>query len=94
MIIRLLESVKLPSGINLPTGEEWGHYIRPRAIYFDNNNASFIVFADYLYPRGKDVVAPRDINLAVENRVDLDDQRVVYSYLLGYSLRWHIRRKS
>jgi hypothetical protein len=76
MIIGLLESVELPRGVQLPTGEEWGHYIRPRAIFFDSNNVNFVVFADYLFPRGRenDVLVPRDINLGVANRVDLDDQ--------------------
>ncbi|MCL7944787.1 restriction endonuclease [Marinobacter sp. ATCH36] len=58
-IVRRLESVKLPEGDN------WNrHFIRPRAVYFDNKHENFTVFADYLYPRDKegDVASPQEID--------------------------------
>lgn len=58
-IVRRLESVKLPEG------ETWGrHYLRPRAVYFDNKHEQYTVFADYLFPEKKDVppLVPDAIN--------------------------------
>jgi len=59
----------------LPIGDEWSHhYIRPRAVYFDNANTQFIVFADYLYPRGKEneIISPRDIYLVLGDGISDD----------------------
>jgi hypothetical protein len=47
-IVRRLESVHVPK-----PGEFRNHYLRPRAVYFDNKHENFHVFADYLYPQGK-----------------------------------------
>jgi hypothetical protein len=58
-IIRRIEEIPLPEGDN------WNrHYLRPRAIYYDNKNEQFVVFVDYLYPTGelKNVLGPDQLN--------------------------------
>ena len=58
-IIKRLEAIKLPEG------EDWRHhYLRPRAIWYDNKNEQYFVFADYLYPTGslKNVLGPEELN--------------------------------
>lgn len=37
--------------ISLPGGEFKEHYLRLRAVYFDDKHEQFSVFADYLYPK-------------------------------------------
>ncbi len=48
-IVRRIESVKLP------TGTDWNrHFLRPRAVYFDDKHENFSVFVDYLFPRSQE----------------------------------------
>ncbi len=59
VIINRLESIPLPQG------DSWNHhYLRPRAIWYDNKHEQYFVFADYLYPVGalKDVLEPKELN--------------------------------
>jgi hypothetical protein len=44
-IVSRLESIKLPTGADFHH-----HYLRPRAVYFDNKHEQYSVFADYLLP--------------------------------------------
>lgn len=58
-IVRRLESIKLPDGT------DWNrHFLRPRAVYFDNKHEQFSVFADYLYPEKHEAKAlvPAELN--------------------------------
>jgi len=67
-IIRRLESIPLPKG------KDWEHhYIRPRGVYFDNKHEQFVVFADYLYPRGESetVLKPDAINDILQDGMGL-----------------------
>jgi len=44
-IVKRLESVPLP-------GQDFAwHYLRPRAVYFDDKHEQYSVFVDYLYPK-------------------------------------------
>ena len=59
------EIIKKIEKIPLPKGDDWArHYLRPRAIYYDNKNEQYYVFIDYLYPAGKleDVLEPKVLN--------------------------------
>ncbi|SDZ16230.1 restriction endonuclease [Tindallia californiensis] len=83
-IIDRLESIKLPKG------DEWqGHYIRPRAIYFDNKHEQFSVFADYLYPSNEEgeVLKPSDINKLLKDGQGLYSE----SNLMWLITFWDIR---
>jgi len=67
-IIRRLESIPLPEG------KDWKHhYIRPRGVYFDNKHEQFVVFADYLFPRGDSgsVIKPEVINDILQDGMGL-----------------------
>lgn len=81
-IVRRLESVAVPAG------SEWNqHYIRPRAVYYDNKHEQFTVFADYLYPEGqeKKVISPADLNKT------LKDGEVLYpdgSFITFWDIRY------
>jgi hypothetical protein len=69
-IVRRLECIKLP------TGTEWDrHYLRPRAVYFDNKHEQFSVFADYLYPEKHEAEA---LSPAALNEI-LKDGQGLYS---------------
>ena len=68
------EILKKLESISLPEGSDWkSHYIRPRAVYFDNKHEQFTVFADYLYPRGseKEVLLPEQINETLQDGMGL-----------------------
>jgi len=83
-IIRKLESIQLPEGT------EWNrHFIRPRAVYFDNKHEQFTVFADYLYPEDdkKSVVSPRQVDKFLQDGMGLylDDEA------MWYITHWDIR---
>jgi hypothetical protein len=85
LIVGWLESIKLPEG------ENWErHYIRPRAVYFDNKNEQYIVFADYLYPRGKDreVVLPRAINEVLHDGAGLHSDGTAEWYITQWDIRY------
>ncbi len=67
-IIRRLESIPILAGED---GNH--HYIRPRGVYFDNKHEQFVVFADYLYPRGdkKSVLQPKAIDEILQDGIGL-----------------------
>lgn len=57
--------VKRLKSIPLPKGDTWRHhYLRPRAVYYDNKNAHYFVYADYLFPTGslREVLDPEELN--------------------------------
>lgn len=83
-IVARIESIKLPKG------ENWNkHYVRPRGVYFDDKNEQYSVFADYLYPEGKQkkTLTPKQINAV------LKDGEGLYSdgQSMWYLTRWDIR---
>jgi hypothetical protein len=83
-IIKRLEEVKLPKG------DDWRrHYLRPRAVYFDNKNEDFSVFVDYLFPKdaGDSVLTPQQLNEV------LHDGEGLYSDGAGswYRTYWDVR---
>lgn len=83
-IVRRLKSIKLPSGT------DWNrHYLRPRAVYFDNKHEQFSVFADYLYPEKHESEA---LSPAALNEI-LKDGDGLYSDGSGmwYLTHWDIR---
>jgi hypothetical protein len=60
-VIQKLEDIKLPQGKEC---------IRSRAVCFDNKHQQFSVFADYLYPSGREAAAlsPAKLNVRVARR--------------------------
>src|SRR5262249_35303394 len=49
------ESVTRLESVQLFKDKDWNkHYLRPRAVYFDDKHEQYKVFADYLYPHGKE----------------------------------------
>lgn len=84
-IIRKLESIKLPEA------ENWeGHYLRPRAVYFDNKHENFTVFADYLYPRDKEntVVKPQEIDKVLQDGMGLYSEGETMWYITHWDIRY------
>jgi hypothetical protein len=84
MVLRL-------ESITLPTGEEWAHhYLRPRAVYFDDKHEQYTVFADYLYPRGKaqDVLRPSILNRVLRDGQGLYSGGGWMSHLTYWDIRY------
>jgi hypothetical protein len=84
-IIRKLESIKLPEA------KDWeGHYVRPRAVYFDNKHEHFTVFADYLYPRDKEdtVVTPQEIDKVLQDGMGLYSDGDAMWYITHWDIRY------
>jgi hypothetical protein len=84
-IVDRLESIQLPEGDDWKT-----HYIRPRAVYFDNKHDQFIVFADYLYPEDRKdaVLTPRDVNLILRDGEGLHKDRGAEWYITSWDIRY------
>ena len=57
--IKRIESISLPEQ----------HYLRIRAVYFDNKHCQYVVFLDYLYPSGDDKQV-----ISVENILQQEDR--------------------
>lgn len=84
-IIRRLESIALPAG------SDWdNHYIRPRAVYFDNKHEQFSVFADYLYPEGHEtnVLSPAVLNETLKDGEGLYSNGAAMWYLTHWDIRY------
>jgi hypothetical protein len=84
-IVRRLESIKMPKG------EDWAHhYIRPRAVYFDDKHEQYTVFADYLYPREKqkDVLRPAILNRVLKDGQGLYTDGDWMSHLTHWDVRY------
>jgi hypothetical protein len=63
-IVVRLESIKLPKG------KDWAeHYLRPRGVHFDDKHEQYSVFADYLYPLGKEkrTLTPKQIDAVLKD---------------------------
>ena len=58
-IVEKLESIKLPKD-----DDYQGHFLRIRAVFFDNKHDQYSVFADYLYPHGRqdEVIRPKQLD--------------------------------
>lgn len=83
-IVARLEMVQLPRGTN------WNeHYLRLRGVYYDDKHGHYSVFADYLYPRGKEkkTLPPQQIEAVLKNGQALysDGERI------GNLTFWDIR---
>ncbi|HUT61560.1 MAG TPA: restriction endonuclease, partial [Phycisphaerae bacterium] len=84
-IVRRIESIKLPEGT------AWErHYLRPRAVYFDDKHAQFSVFADYLYPEEHEaeVLSPADLNEVLRDGMGLHDDESGMWYLTHWDIRY------
>jgi hypothetical protein len=84
-IIKRLENIKLPEGT------EWHrHYLRPRAVYFDNVHEQFMVFADYLYPKQclSDAMQPADLNAALKDGMGLYADETSMWYVTHWDIRY------
>ncbi len=84
-IIRKLESIKLPER------KSWDrHYIRPRAVYFDNKHGNFIVFADYLYPKDEydSIVPPQEIKKVLQDGMGLYSNGASMWYITHWDIRY------
>lgn len=84
-IVRKLES------IDLPKGKSWeGHFIRPRAVYFDNKHEQFTVFADYLFPNGKqaEALSPEALNEVLKDGQGLYSDGGGMWYLTYWDIRY------
>jgi len=84
------EIVRRLEGVKLPEGTDWDHhYLRPRAVYFDNKHEHFTVFADYLFPdkREASALGPEQLNEV------LRDGEGLYSdgSAEWYQTRWDVR---
>lgn len=84
-IVRRLESIKLPDG------EDWNcHYLRPRAVYFDDKHEQFSVFADYLYPekRGAEILPPSELNNVLRDGMGLYNDDTSMWYLTNWDIKY------
>jgi len=84
-IVRRLESIKLPDG------EDWNrHYLRPRAVYFDDKHEQFSVFADYLYSKeGRDeVLPPNELDKVLRDGMGLYGDETGMWYLTSWDIRY------
>lgn len=84
-IIRRLESIKLPAG------KDWNHhYLRPRAVYFDNKHEQFSVFADYLYPEKHETetLTPAELNEILKDGQGLYSDDECMWYLTHWDIRY------
>jgi hypothetical protein len=64
------EIVKRLESVELPKGSDWNeHFIRPRAVYFDDKHDQYTVFADYIYPRGdnRNVLLPTQLDRVLKD---------------------------
>jgi restriction endonuclease len=73
------EMVRRLESIELPKGSDWReHFIRPRAVYFDDKHEQYSVFADYIYPRSdeRNTLLPGQLNDVLKDGQGLysDDQ--------------------
>lgn len=84
-IVRRLESIELPKGV------DWDrHYLRPRAVYFDNKHEQFSVFADYLYPErhASEAVNPTALNKFLKDGEGLYSDGGGMWYLTHWDIRY------
>jgi Restriction endonuclease len=84
-IVGRLESIKLPEGT------DWNlHFIRPRAVYFDDKHEQFSVFADYLYPRDQEgtVLSPQDLNEILRDGMGLYSDETGMWYITHWDIRY------
>lgn len=79
-----LESISLP-------GEDWSkHFLRLRAVYYDDKHEQFSVFADYLYPTKdvKAVVPPNAINAVLKSGMGLHEDGTGQWFLTHWDIRY------
>jgi len=85
------EIIKRIESIPLPEGETWfRHYLRPRAIYYDNKHEQFFVFVDYLFPTGKlkDVLEPKALNEFLKDGAGLYSDEESMWYLTFWDIEY------
>jgi hypothetical protein len=79
-----LESIALP-------GDGFSkHYLRLRAVYFDDKHEQFSVFADYLYPSGDsgNVLTPEALNKVLRNGMGLHSDATGMWFLTHWDIRY------
>lgn len=84
-IVNRIESIKLPEG------DTWDHhYIRPRAVYFDNKHEQFSVFADYLYTKKTEdkLIMPHAINEVLRDGMGLYSEDGAMWYITNWDIRY------
>jgi len=79
------EVVKLPKGDNYRR-----HYLRPRAVYFDNKNENFSVFVDYLFPKDAEnnVLTPQQLNEVLRDGEGLYSDGAASWYTTNWDVRY------
>ncbi|MGG3562737.1 restriction endonuclease [Neobacillus rhizosphaerae] len=85
------EIIKRLESIELPKGSDWSnHYIRPRAIYFDNKHETFSVFADYIYPydQKESVLSPSKLNEVLEDGQGLYSDSTYMWYITHWDIEY------
>jgi hypothetical protein len=84
-IVARLESIKLPNG------KDWAeHYLRPRGVHFDDKHEQYSVFADYLYPLGKEkrTLTPKQIDAVLKDGEGLYSDRQSMWKLTFWDIRY------
>jgi hypothetical protein len=79
-----LETIELP-------GDGFSqHYIRLRAVYFDDKHEQFSVFADYLYPHDdvKSTIKPAALNEVLQSGMGLHQDDTGMWYLTHWDVRY------
>lgn len=84
-IVRRLERIELPKDV------DWNHhFLRPRAVYFDNKHEQFSVFADYLYPEKHEskALSPTELNEVLIDGQGLYSDGDAMWYLTHWDIRY------
>lgn len=79
-----LESIALP-------GDGWSqHYLRLRAVYYDDKHEQFSVFVDYLYPRKdvRKVLSPKAIDTVLKSGRGLHSDGIGEWYMTHWDVRY------
>jgi hypothetical protein len=76
--------------IPLPGHDHEKHYLRLRAVYFDDKHEQFSVFADYLFPRdhAKECLSPEEINRYLKHGWGLHSDETGMWYLTHWDIRY------
>jgi len=84
-IVRKIESIPLPAD-----EDDWnGHYLRPRAIYYDDKHEQYLVFIDYIHPkRSREKLSRRSINFILQDGEGLYSEGSTTWYLTHWDVKY------